>query len=221
MTRTIRAAVAAAILTSGLCSVGCVGTGGNAPNGGKTLGDHTRSVYDPCYPERYNHAARQAVLAPFAQQVHNGHVLNQTIFTYYFEAGTDKLTSAGTEKLDSIAGTRPAPDPRIYIQSATDLAMTDANAAKIVALRGDLDAKRAVAIQKYLATVSAFAPISYEVYVHNPATPGINSEFAGSAYRASATGYRGNISGGGGGGATSTGGGTALTAPPAAGAAPR
>ncbi len=68
MTRFIRAASAAAILTSGLCSLGCV-TGG-----GKTHGDAYRNAVDPCYPERYNHAARQAVLAPFAQQVHNGHV---------------------------------------------------------------------------------------------------------------------------------------------------
>ncbi len=197
MTRFIRAATAAAILTSGLCSVGCVGTG-NAANGHQSVGDHARTYHDPCYPERYNHAARQATLAPFAQQVHNGHVLNQTIFTYYFETGTDKLTSAGREKLDSIARTRPAPDPKLYIQAATrDIPVTDANAAKILELRSELDVKRAAAIQKYLATVPTYAPVSYEVYVHNPETPGISSEFAGSAYRSSASGSTGNVTGGG------------------------
>ena len=215
MTKTIRAAAAAAILTSGLGSVGCVGTG---TSGRPTIEDRARNVYDPCYPERYNHAARQAVLAPFAQQVHNGHVLNHTIFTYYFETGSDKLTSAGTEKLDSIVRTRPAPDPKLYLQTATDLPMTDANAAKIVDLRSELDGKRAAAIQKYLASVTTFAPVSFEIYVHNPATPGINAEFTANPYRSSGQGYRGGITGSIGGGATGTGGGggtggTSLTSP--------
>src|SRR5262245_49955435 len=108
MNRMIRAAAAAAILTSGLGSIGCVSTGscGSGSCGGGALGGHRgaargeghgalgdcyRNFIDPCYPERYEHAARQAVLAPFAQQVHNGHVLNQTIWNYYFEAGSDKL----------------------------------------------------------------------------------------------------------------------------------
>ena len=217
MFKVTRAALAVAILTGGLCSVGCVGTGTSDK---PTLGDRYRNAADPCYPERYNHAARQATLAPFAQQVHNGHVLNQTIFTYYFEAGTDKLTSAGMEKLDSLARTRPAPDPKIFIQAATsDIPLTDANAAKVAELRSELDVKRAAAIQKYLATVPTFAPISYEIYVHNPATPGIYSEFAGSAYRGSASGYRGNITSGAGTGATSTGGGggSSLTPPSTSG----
>ncbi len=214
MTKMIRAACAATVLAGGLCSIGC--------RSGTSLGDSYRNAVDPCYPERYNHAARQATLAPFAQQVHNGHVLNQTVFTYFFETGTDKLTPAGTEKLDSIARTRPAPDPRIYIQAAMDIAVTDANAAKVVELRSDLDAKRAVAIQKYLATVPTFAPVNYEIYVHNPATPGINAAFASSAYRNSAQGYSGSRSGSGSGttGAVATGGGTAINitqAPPAGG----
>lgn len=205
MFRFIRAATAAAILTSGLCSVGCVTTGSDKP----TLGDRWRNAVDPCYPERYNHAARQAVIAPFAQQVHNGHVLNQTIYTYYFESGTDKLTSAGMEKLDSLARTRPSPDPKIYLQTARDFpAGTDAE--KLPQLRSDLDNKRADAIRKYLAAQPAFAPIAYEIYVHDTVTPGIYSEFAGSAYRGSAQGYVGGITGGAGGNAAATGGGATL-----------
>ena len=52
----------------------------------------TANLVDPCYPERYNYhgpAGGQAALAP---QVQNGHVLDQTIWNYYFEPGTDKLT---------------------------------------------------------------------------------------------------------------------------------
>ncbi|VTR91720.1 unnamed protein product [Gemmata massiliana] len=212
MIKMMRAAAAVAILTSGMGSVGCVGAGAS---GRPTLEDRARNVYDPCYPERYNHAARQAVLAPFAQQVHNGQVLNQTIFTYYFETGSDKLTSAGVEKLDSISRTRPAPDPKLYLQTAMDVPVTDATAGKITELRADLDAKRAAAIQKYLATVPSFAPISYEIFVHNPATPGINAEFSANPYRASGQGYRGGLVGLTGSGAVSTGGGqgTSLSSP--------
>jgi hypothetical protein len=219
MTKFIRAASAAAILTSGLCSAGCV-TGGHG--GGSTIGDHARKYHDPCYPERYNHAARQAVLAPFAQQVHNGNVLHQTIYTYQFEDGSDKLTPAGMAKLDSIARARPV-DPKLFIQAATDLPLTDANAGKIVELRSELDAKRAASIQKYLASVPTYGPVNYEIHVHNPATPGISAEAAAGAYRGSLQDYSGGIGGGGGagGGSLSTGGGANLTAPPAAGGAPR
>lgn len=213
MTKSMRAAAAAAILTAGLGSVGCVGTGSHKGSD-VTLGDRYRNYVDPCYPERYNHAARQATLAPFAQQVHNGHVLNQTVFTYLFELGSDKLTPAGMAKLDSIARTRPAPDPKLYLQAATDdILLTDANADKIVELRAELDTKRAAAIQKYLTTLPTFAPIQYEIVVHNPATPSIYSPFASSAYRDSGTGYTGNRTGGGANAAIGTGGGVSLTSP--------
>lgn len=213
MNRMIRVAAAAAILTSGLGSIGCVSTG-NGPQGNATIGDRWRNAVDPCYPERYQHAARQAVIAPFAQQVHNGHVLNQTIWNYYFEAGTEKLTPAGFEKLDSLARTRPVPDPKLYIQAAVDIGLTDANAAKITELRADLDVKRAAAIQKYLATIPGVAPVAYEVYVHNPAPVGIIAEAPAGAYRGSLQGYRGGITGAAGIGALGTGGATNLTVAP-------
>ena len=40
---------------------------------------------------------------------------------YYFEFGTDVLTPAGMEKLLSLTRVRPAPDPKLYIQTARDL----------------------------------------------------------------------------------------------------
>ena len=127
------------------------------------------NAVEPCFPERYNHAARQAVIAPFAQQVNNGHYLTQTVWNYHFEAGTDKLTPAGLKKLDSLARTRPAPDPKVYIQTARDLT---APVGTLADLRTDLDAKRAAAVQKYLAAQPAIgAPIAYEVYVHDAAVP--------------------------------------------------
>ena len=224
MKRMMRAAAAAAILTSGLGSIGCVSTGGGARGEGHgPIGDHWRNAADPCYPERYNHAARQAVIAPFAQQVHNGHALNQTVWNYYFEAGTDKLTSAGMEKLDSIARTRPG-DAKLYIQASRDLSLTADNAGKIADLRTDLDVKRAVAIQKYMGTQPAIGgAVAYEVYVHDAPTPGINAEMAAGAYRGSILGYQGGISGAAGIGALGTGGqaqgqsNTVNVAPPASG----
>ena len=230
MNRMIRAAATAAILTSGFGSVGCVSTdtcgSGGCGSGGLAgargeghgpIGDHWRNAADPCYPERYNHAARQAVIAPFAQQVANGHFLNQTLWNFYFEAGTDKLTPAGMDKLDSLSRTRPAPDPKLYIQTARDLT---AGVDKIAEARMDLDAKRAAAVQKYMAAQPAIgAPIAYEVFVHDAPVPSIAETMAGNAYRSSLQGYTGNRTGSGGGNVQGTGGSGNLTSAPASGAA--
>ncbi len=227
----MRAAAAAAILTSGFGSIGCMSTGtcgsggcgGNGSNGAgghSSVEDHYRNAVDVCYPERYQHAARQAVIAPFAQQVENGHFLNQTLWNYYFDAGSDKLSPAGMEKLDSLTRTRPAPDSKLYLQTARDITVTPDNVVKLAELRNDLDAKRAVAVQKYMANQPAFgAPIAYEIYVHDAPIPGINAEMAARAYRGSFQGYTGGVSGGAGGGVVGTGGGggNLTSAPPASG----
>jgi hypothetical protein len=215
MNRMIRAATAVALLTSGLGSLGCVHTssGYSTRGNGEIGGSRCRNVLDPCYPERYEFAARQAVIGPFAQQVHNGYVLNQTLWNYYFEAGTDKLTAAGTEKLDSLVRSQPV-DAKLYIQTARDL-LPNIDPAKIPDARADLDVKRAAAIQKYLSIQPAFAgPIAFEVYVHDAKVPSINAEFSAGAYRGSAQGYRGGISGAAGIGALGTGGSTNLTVAP-------
>jgi hypothetical protein len=222
----IRAATAAAILTCGLASVGCVSTGstgcggstGAYGNGKGNCGDHYRNFVDPCYPERYEYAARQAVIAPFAQQVHNGYVMNLTIWNYYFETGSDKLTLAGYEKLDSLARVRPGPDSKLYLQTARDLpANTDP--AKAPDLRADLDVKRATAIQKYMSSQPAFGgPVAYEIYVHDATPTGINAEMGLRAYNGSFQGYRGGVSGGGT-GVLGTGGATNLTTPTTSGGA--
>src|SRR4051812_16603710 len=98
MKRLFRGTAAALLAAGGVGSVGCVTTDripqtvctdtGNGATG-------THWPWDPHWPERYNYTARQEVLAPFAQQVTNGQVLNQTIWNWHFEAGSDKLNSAG------------------------------------------------------------------------------------------------------------------------------
>jgi hypothetical protein len=212
MKRMLRAAAAAVILTSGLGSIGCVNTGtcgggscgsggcgggGNGVDGKKTLGDCYRTTNDPCYPERYNFAARQAVVAPFAQQAYNGHVLNQTIWNYLFEPGTDRLTPAGAEKLISIARERPGPDPRIYLQTSRDLPPT-ADPAKVPDVRANLDVRRATTVQNFLAAQPAYAgPVAYEIFVHDPATPSIRAEMVMRSYNGSYQRFIGNVSGAG------------------------
>jgi hypothetical protein len=166
-----------------------------------------RTLVDTCYPERYNAAARDETLDPFRKQVYNGNVMHQTVWNYMFEQGTDKLTAAGYDKLDSLAKVRPYPDAKVYLQTSRDLGVTPENMDKIAAMREDLDGKRAVAVQRYLATQPTFHPTVYEVYIHDPVVPGVDSNFAGSAYRGSQAGYRGGIGGGSGAVATATGGG--------------
>lgn len=222
----LRRAAAAAVVAGGVGAAGCASTGttarGGAPDGcgfggcaagacadghahGGWLGDCYRTWVDPCWPERYSAAARASVLVPFAAQVNNGHVLNQTIWNWYFEPGTDRLTPAGAAKLDSIARTRPAPDPRLYLQVARDVAVTPDTLDTVGAKRDDLTARRAAVVRKYMAAQPAIERMAYEVFVHDAIEPGIPSEFARTAYRAQGQGYRGGIGGAGGTNATSVG----------------
>lgn len=204
MNRYVRAAAAVVAMVGGAGSVGCVSTGGRADEY-RTGGN---LCWDPCWPERYNAVARQEVLAPFAQQVHNGQALNQTLWNWHFDEGSDKLNPAGMAKLDSIARTRPSPDSRLYVQAARDIVATPENSDKVVELRNTLTAKRAAAIQKYMGTQPAIHPVAYEVYVHDPVVPGIPSDFATRSFNGQGPGYRGGLTGGAG-GTQGTGGGAA------------
>ena len=76
-------ALAGAALAGGLMSGGCYRA--------------YQKCVDPCWPERYDYAARVEVISSFAPQVQNGHVLDQTVWTYHFEPATDKLTMGGGE----------------------------------------------------------------------------------------------------------------------------
>jgi hypothetical protein len=197
MNRLFRAALVAALMPVGLGSVGCAHKSGAncGAGGGGGCGDHYRNWVDVSWPDRYNYAARQAVVAPFGQQAANGHFLHQTLWNFYFEPGSDKLTAGGTDKLDSLARATPGPDPRIYIQTSRDLAVTPENMGKVAAMRSDLDGRRAAAIRRYMTTQFG-EPVAYEVFVHDAPVPSIYGVFAGNAYRGQATGYVGGLSGG-------------------------
>src|SRR5438034_5634569 len=106
MTNLTRHALAGMVLAGAIGTCGC-----------KTLGD----CVDPCWPERYNHKARQEVISAFAPQVQNGHILDQTLYNTAFETGSDKLTETGRDQLDTIVRRRPAPDPRVFLATTRDL----------------------------------------------------------------------------------------------------
>ena len=207
MNRMMKAA-AAAVAVGGLGALGC-------PGGGPTAQDRTNALYDPCWPERYNYEARQEVLAPFAAHAENGRIVDGTVYNFEFDPGTDKLAPGGMAKLDYLSRKRPAPDRIVYLQTARDLAY-DANAPeKLGPARADLDAKRAAAIQKYLAATTAGRGLAFDVTVIDPNDITFSAKGPSNAaaaltgqYGASAGGAQGASGAAGGGGARGGQGGT-------------
>ena len=124
----------------------------------------------------------------------NGHFQYQVLWNWYFDPGTDKLNGAGMEKLDSIARTTPGPDPKLYVQAARDVAVTTENAPKVAVLRDDLTARRAAAIQRYMATQPG-TPVAYEIAMVDMPTAGIYAPFATNSFRGKLRGYAGSVKG--------------------------
>jgi hypothetical protein len=198
MNRMMRVAAAAVAMAGGLGAVGC----------STSLQDRWAGYVDPCWPERYGYEARQEVLAPFAAHVENGRIMDGTVFNFEFEQGTDKLSPGGMAKLDYLSRRRPAPDRVVYLQTAR----------KLPATRADLDAKRAAAIQKYLAATTAGRGLVFDVTVLDPGDITFSAQGPANAARALPSRYGATAaatgSGGGGGGsasvtATTSGGGAA------------
>ncbi len=195
-------------------AVGCVHCEGS-------LEDRYRNWVDGAWPYRYNYSARQAVLAPFAQQTVNGQFLHQTLWNWHFEPGSDQLNGAGVEKLNTLVRNLPHMEPRIYLQTARDIAPTAENLARLKELRAELDARRAAAIRRYVAAQPG-GSADIEVFVHDAPPPGMPSRFGVRAFADSENGYQGGIAGFGGvgvGGARGGGGGPAVGGTPAAGGA--
>jgi hypothetical protein len=158
-----------------------------------------RDLVDPCYPERYEYASRKELHEAFAPQVQNGHVLDQTVWNYMFEPGTDRLTAGGLDHLAYLARRRPEPDCVVYLQTAEDLAYDATAPDRLVETRRDLDAKRIVAIEKYLNAQTAGRGVAFQVLVHDPAEVGLSSIFVNAAIQArNLTRPRGGLPVGGG-----------------------
>jgi hypothetical protein len=194
-------ALAGVALAGGLTACGC---------------EDFQKVADPCWPERYNYTARREVISAFAPQVQNGHVLDQTVYNYQFEAGTDRLTDSGKDQLDTLVRRRPVPDPRIFLATARDVHYDPANPDAYKTAQDDLNNKRSIAVQKYVGAQTAGRPMQFEVVVHDPMPVGEHADPANrsillnhnsttgtlaggaSATTASSTGASGNSGGPGG-----------------------
>jgi hypothetical protein len=173
------------------------------------LGERYHNLVDPCWPDRYNHTARLETLQPFQSQAVNGHTLEQTVWNYHFEAGTDVLSIAGLQTLDLIVKRRPSPDGRVYLQTARDIAYDATAPEKLADGRRDLDERRAKAVQKYLAAQTAARPMTFEVQVIDPSDPAISARYPGNAIQQLVGQYQATLGGGVGGGAGGGGGGGA------------
>ena len=186
---------AALAMAGAIGLVGCAG------------GERYRNLVDPCSMQRYGAESRQEYITCFTPQVQNGRILDQTIWNYNFEPGTDKLNPSGYDKLDQIVRRRPEPDNRIFIQTARDIAYNPAQDGFADARR-ELDASRGAAIEKYLAAQTAGRPMQFALLVHDPADPGIAAASAAIAMRSQRANYTGVLTGAGGAGPASSAGGT-------------
>ena len=127
-----------------------------------------RDLVDPCYPERYEFAARKAVHEGIAPQVQNGHILDQTIWNWMFYPGTDRLHPAGIDHLTYLIRRRPAPDPVLYLATAQDIGYDAAAPEKFADAREDLDKRRVRAIEQYVSAATAKRGMTFKVEVHDP-----------------------------------------------------
>ncbi len=194
-----RLASLATVAVGGFGAIGCNGV----------AEERYKNLVDPCWPERYSTTARAETLAPFQAMAQNGVYLDQTIWNYHFEQGGEKLTAAGLEKLDYLTRRRPAPDSRVFLQTARDMGYEATAPEKYAENRRELDIKRANALQKYLAAQTASRPVAFEVQVIDAADPGFGAQYVGNALRNLPQQYQSGIvgQGGGGGGGGGQGGG--------------
>jgi hypothetical protein len=168
-------------------------------------------LVDPCYPERYNSMARHEVHDAFAPQVNNGHILDQTIWNFKFEYGSDKLTPGGLDHLAYLARRRPCPDTTIYLQTAQDIPYDPEHPEKFAEMRCELDTKRIQAIQKYLTAITC-GDKAFQVCVHNPGDPGMSAIPMNLAVLRMYSGATGGLLGGAGAAAGTSGGAGATSA---------
>jgi hypothetical protein len=166
-----------------------------------------RDIVDPCYPLRYSAMARKEVNMAFAPQVQNGHVLDQTVWNYFFEPGTDRLTQLGTDRLAYIARRRPAADCNLFLQTSQDILYDPAAPERMAEARHDLDIKRIASVQRYMTAYTAGNPVDFHVVVTDPADPSISAAYINGAILQMYGRARGGLptSGGAGGGAAAGG----------------
>jgi hypothetical protein len=175
-------ALAAACGAGLLALAGCAGTECSYDN-----------LVDPCYPQRYEAAARREVNEAIAPQMMNGHILDQSVWDDHFEAGTDKLTPGGLEHLKYLARRRPHADPVIFLEQAQDVAYDPAKPDAYARARAELTNKRLVAIQTFLGAYTEGAPVGFRVVIHDAAEPGQSAIGVARSVLLSNNSYQGSL----------------------------
>ncbi|MBX9680150.1 MAG: hypothetical protein K2X38_15425 [Gemmataceae bacterium] len=137
------------------------------------------SYVDPCWPERYNLQARQSAYEPFDIQAANGRALEQTIWNWQFEPGSDQINGAGLARLSYLSRRRPGPDCKVFVQTAHDVPFIP-EPEKGASIRSELDQKRVAAVQRYLTSLNAgrHQPAAFDVAVHDAADPSMPGNMA-------------------------------------------
>jgi hypothetical protein len=115
------------------------------------------------------------------------------------------------DKLDQLVRRRPEPDPRVFLATSRDITYNVDKPDEYAENRRDLDAKRSIAIQKYLAAQTAGRPMQFDILVHDPADPAIPGAGIRNAILIQRFNYtgalpRGGVGGGGAGGGAGMGG---------------
>jgi hypothetical protein len=143
-----------------------------------------------------------------APQVQNGHVLDQTVWNWDFEPGTDRLTDGGLAHIAYLTRRRPQPDCTVYLQTANDLPYDPKCPERLAGARQELDTLRAQAIQKFVVAHTAGRPLDVHVMIHDPNDPTQAATPLGLAVPLMYARYRGGLSNiaGGTGGAGAAGG---------------
>jgi hypothetical protein len=159
---------------------------------------HLCDCYDNCWPERYNYQAAMSVSETFGAQVNNGHVLDQTVWTYHFEPGSAVLTKGGLEHLAYLARRRPAPDPHIFLQTAQDVPYDPTNPENLAEFRCRLNEERKVTILRFLNAETQGRPCAFEVTIHDPGPVGLPAPPAAISVRLLYGNFRGGLYGIGG-----------------------
>ena len=138
--------------------------------GGAALagGDWYKDCVDPCYPQRYEYMSRKEVYGAFGAQVAHGHMLDQTVWGYHFDPGTDRLNQMGLDHLAYLARRLPQPDTLLFLQTAQDVTYDPAAPDKMAEARADLNAKRIVAIQRFLMAQTAGHGSDFQVVPIDP-----------------------------------------------------
>jgi hypothetical protein len=173
---------------AGLCAAGALGAAG-------CVEVSYRDWVDPCYPERYEHAARVETNAVMAPQLENGHVLDQTVWNTDFEAGTERLTPGGLEHLKYLARRRPHADPVVWVQLAQDVAYDPAAAERYTQRRFELTNRRVQAVQGFLAAYTAGTGEEFQVRVNDPGEVGQSAAGVGRSVLLMHASYQGALPG--------------------------